>query len=106
MFAQRIAIRHDADPLRVGQLLLTGKYGVLAQHRRERAANLLTGPFGMFGGIAGNGSGTAVDGSDGTGSIAGAGGSVESHLNDFAGNPLNRAVFPTIGLEVKVNGEK
>ena len=37
MFAKQLAIRHNADPLREGQLLLTGQYGVLAQHRRESA---------------------------------------------------------------------
>jgi hypothetical protein len=37
MFAKQISIRHSADPLREGQLLLTGQYGVLAQHRKERA---------------------------------------------------------------------
>jgi hypothetical protein len=35
MFAKQIAVRHNADPLREGQLLLTGQYGVLAQHRKE-----------------------------------------------------------------------
>jgi len=37
MFAKQIAVRHNADPLREGQLLLTGQYGVLAQRRKERA---------------------------------------------------------------------
>jgi hypothetical protein len=37
MFAKKIVIRHNADPLREGQLVLTGAYGVLAQHRKERA---------------------------------------------------------------------
>ena len=37
MFAKQIAIRHSADPLREGQLILTGKYGVLAQRRKEHA---------------------------------------------------------------------
>ncbi len=104
MFAQRIAIRHDADPLRVGQLLLTGKYGVLAQQRRERAENLLSGPFGTFGAIAGNGAGTSSDGSDGGGDTPG---SPSSRLNDFSGNPLNRAVFPTLGnMEVSAHGKE
>jgi hypothetical protein len=35
MFAKQIAIRHSADPLREGQILLTGNYGVLAQRRKE-----------------------------------------------------------------------
>jgi hypothetical protein len=35
MFANSISIRHSADPLREGQLLLTGQYGVLAQQRKE-----------------------------------------------------------------------
>jgi hypothetical protein len=34
MFAKRIAIRPSADPLREGQLLLTGQYGVLATQRK------------------------------------------------------------------------
>ena len=37
MFAKQIAIRHNADPLREGQIMLTGQYGVLAQHRKEYA---------------------------------------------------------------------
>jgi len=37
MFVKNIAARNGADPLREGQLLLTGQYGVLAQHRKERA---------------------------------------------------------------------
>ena len=37
MFAKQIAIRHGADPLREGQFSLTGQYGVLAAHRKERA---------------------------------------------------------------------
>jgi hypothetical protein len=35
MFAKQIAIRHNADPLREGQLALTGRYGVLAQPKKE-----------------------------------------------------------------------
>ena len=37
MFAKQIAIRHNADPLREGQFVLLGQYGVLAQHRKERS---------------------------------------------------------------------
>ena len=37
MLAQRITIRHAADPIRDGQILLQGRYGVLAQHRKEWA---------------------------------------------------------------------
>jgi hypothetical protein len=37
MFAKQIGIRHSADPLREGQLLLTGQYGVLAEQRKEYA---------------------------------------------------------------------
>ena len=37
MFAKQIAVRHSADPLREGQLVLTGRYGVLAQQRKEYA---------------------------------------------------------------------
>ena len=33
MFAKQIKIRHNADPLREGQLMLTGMYGVLTQPR-------------------------------------------------------------------------
>lgn len=44
MLARQIAIRHSADPLREGQLLLTGQYGVLAQHRRETAQMPLNHP--------------------------------------------------------------
>ena len=37
MFAKQIAVRHGADPLREGQLLFTGQYGVLTQPRKEHA---------------------------------------------------------------------
>lgn len=37
LFVNRIAVRHAADPLREGQLELTGRYGVLAQKRKETA---------------------------------------------------------------------
>jgi hypothetical protein len=37
MFVNRVAIQHSADPLREGQLSLTGQYGVLAQQRGEYA---------------------------------------------------------------------
>jgi hypothetical protein len=37
MFAKQIQVRHNADPLREGQLLMAGQYGVLEQHRKERA---------------------------------------------------------------------
>jgi hypothetical protein len=37
MFANQITIRHSADPLREGQLSLTGQYGVLARHRKDYA---------------------------------------------------------------------
>lgn len=37
MFIKRITIRHNADPLREGQLGLTGQYGVLYQQRAETA---------------------------------------------------------------------
>jgi len=37
MLAQRIVIRHSADPEREGQIVLTGRFGVLAQHRKETA---------------------------------------------------------------------
>ena len=41
MLTQRIVIRHAADPEREGQILLTGRFGVLAQHRKETAQNPL-----------------------------------------------------------------
>jgi hypothetical protein len=44
MFAKQVAIRHGADPLREGQMQLTGRYGVLAGHRRERARIPLWNP--------------------------------------------------------------
>jgi hypothetical protein len=37
MFVKQIGIRHNSDPLREGQLFLSGLYGVLAQHRKEYA---------------------------------------------------------------------
>ncbi len=37
MFINRITIQHNADPLRDGQLQLTGQYGVLAQLQKEQA---------------------------------------------------------------------
>jgi len=37
MFAKQIKIRHNAEPLREGQMALTGSYGVLAQQRKEMA---------------------------------------------------------------------
>ena len=37
MFIHRIAVRHNADPLREGQLELTGQYGVLMQPPKEPA---------------------------------------------------------------------
>ena len=37
MFINRIAVRHNADPLRDGQLELTGQYGVLSPPRKEPA---------------------------------------------------------------------
>jgi hypothetical protein len=37
MFIKHIAIQHGADPLRDGQLILMGRYGVLTQTRKECA---------------------------------------------------------------------
>ena len=37
MFINRIAFKPSADPLREGQIAITGNYGVLAQHRKEHA---------------------------------------------------------------------
>ena len=42
MFINRIAVRHNADPLRDGQLELTGQYGVL---RVEDAQIRLLHPY-------------------------------------------------------------
>lgn len=41
MFINRITVRHGADPLRDGQLELTGQYGVMRQMRKERAQEKL-----------------------------------------------------------------
>lgn len=45
MFIKRIAVRHGADPLREGQLGLTGRYGVLAQPVKEPAQIKLLHPY-------------------------------------------------------------
>lgn len=37
MFVQKLSVRLDGDPLKVGQLTLLGEYGVLASRRKERA---------------------------------------------------------------------
>lgn len=37
MFINQLKISHNADSLRDGQLEVTGRYGVLAQHRKEEA---------------------------------------------------------------------
>lgn len=37
MFLQRLEIRHDADPLREGQLAVTGRYGVLTARVKQPA---------------------------------------------------------------------
>lgn len=44
MFINRITVRHNADPLREGQLGLTGQYGVLAQPLKELAQTKLMNP--------------------------------------------------------------
>jgi len=44
MFINRIIVRHNADPLREGQLALTGQYGVLAQPPKEPAQIKLIHP--------------------------------------------------------------
>jgi len=44
MFIRQISVRHNADALREGQLVLTGMYGVLAQHRKEAAQIKLMHP--------------------------------------------------------------
>ena len=41
MFAKQITIRNGADPLREGQLLLSGQYGVLEPHRMGQPAGPL-----------------------------------------------------------------
>lgn len=45
MFINKIMVRHGADPLRDGQISLTGQYGVLAQHRKESAQPKLMHPY-------------------------------------------------------------
>lgn len=45
MFINRITVRHDADPLREGQLALTGQYGVLTQPYKETAQIKLIHPY-------------------------------------------------------------
>lgn len=48
MFINRIAVRHNADPLREGQLELTGQYGVLTPPRKEPAQiKLMHAPTSM-----------------------------------------------------------
>ncbi len=44
MLIKGIAARNSADPLREGQIELTGRYGVLAQHRKETAQVRLNHP--------------------------------------------------------------
>ncbi len=41
MFAKQTTVRHSADPLREGHLLLTGQYGVLELQRKEYATHPL-----------------------------------------------------------------
>lgn len=45
MFINRISVKHNADPLRDGQLELTGQYGVLAQLPKESAQIKLINPY-------------------------------------------------------------
>lgn len=45
MFINRITVRHNADPLREGQLGLTGQYGVLTQPLKEPAPIKLMHPY-------------------------------------------------------------
>lgn len=45
MFINRITVRHNADPLREGQLELTGQYGVLTQPPKEPAQIKLIHPY-------------------------------------------------------------
>ena len=44
MFINRITVRHNADPLREGQLGLTGQYGILTQPQKEPAQTKLMNP--------------------------------------------------------------
>lgn len=44
MFINRLEVRHSADPLREGQLGLTGQYGVLNQPQKELAQTKLLRP--------------------------------------------------------------
>ena len=41
MFIKQVEIKHNSDPLREGQLVLSGQYGVLTQHRKEEAKIML-----------------------------------------------------------------
>ena len=45
MLIKGIAARNGSDPLREGQIELTGRYGVLAQHRKETAQIKLNHPY-------------------------------------------------------------
>lgn len=45
MFIKQIAIRNGADPLREGQIELTGQYGVLTRHPDEAAQPRLMRPY-------------------------------------------------------------
>ncbi|MDR3148631.1 MAG: hypothetical protein LBT88_01245 [Oscillospiraceae bacterium] len=41
MFINQVQVRHGADPLRDGQLQISGQYPVRAAHRKEHAENIL-----------------------------------------------------------------
>lgn len=45
MFVKQITVRHGADPLREGQIEISGQYGVPEQQRRERAQLKLMHPY-------------------------------------------------------------
>lgn len=41
MFIKKVEVKHNADPLREGQMIISGQYGVLAQSRKEEAEIIL-----------------------------------------------------------------
>lgn len=48
MFIKKVDVRHNADPLREGQMIISGQYGILSAHRKEQAEIVLNN--GIFNG--------------------------------------------------------
>ena len=101
MFAKQITIRHSADPLREGQFQLTGQYGVLTQHRKERSVERLRMD--------------AIPNRERTSAYLPEHRrrQYEPHIPkeqrdfvDAAQHVLNNAIYPNIGMEVKADGKK